>query len=503
MICSNNMTSRPRPFAALASLAMLVGTASCSGSGGNETRSNVAAAARPAVAKLLAEADAAMARGALAEAGRILDRARSLDPESPDLWLAIARLRLRGGEHLTALEATDRALAFGSDHGPALLMRALMVRDAHGAADARRWFEAARKADPDNPDILAEHAATLGDSGETRAMLDAVRRLAEVAPDDARVPHLQSVLAARAGEDALARSLMARSGMATRGVPAALLLDAVISLRQGNAESAAATLESLAARQPANPRFRELLAHALLAGGHPDMVVNRFGADALLPEASPYLVMLVARARERLGDRAGAAPLLARALGGKRAAPAVLSLRSGLPPPTAELRRALLDGNRAGARKQAYHLRGRFPASADVASLAGDALLAADDMQAALDAYARASEARRPWRLTRKAVWTYARGDDREFGELLLARHVEGEPATASAVIELAGTRAARGDWSRTALLTDHAVLLGAGHDPALLRLRLRAARALGNREEARHFAALLAEVSPRAIGAR
>jgi Tfp pilus assembly protein PilF len=246
-----------------------------------------------------------------------------------------------------------------------------------------------------------------------------------------------------------------------------------------------------------------LLAHALLAGGHPDMVVNRFGADALLPEASPYLVMLVARSRERLGDRAGAAPLLARALAGRRAAPVVLALRSGLPQPTAEIRLALLAGDRADVRKQAYQLRTRFPASADVASLAGDALLGAGDLQAALDAYARASEARRPWRLTRKAVWTYARGDDREFGELLLARHVEGEPAAASAVIDLAGARAKRGDWGRTALLIDQAVLLGAGHDPALLGLGLRAARALGKHKEARRFAALLAEVSPRAIGAR
>ena len=180
-----------------------------------------------------------MADGALADAGRKLDEARSLAPENPDLWLAIARLRLRGGEHLTALEAADRALAFGPDYAPALRLRGLMVRDAHGTRDALIWFEAALKANPDDPDILADYAATLGDSGNARAMLGAVRKLDEIALEDPRGLYFQAVLAARGQNFALARSLLARSGMGGKGVPAALLLDAVISLSEGNADSAA------------------------------------------------------------------------------------------------------------------------------------------------------------------------------------------------------------------------------------------------------------------------
>lgn len=493
------MISRPRRTFALATLGLLLGLTGCGG-GVEEPARTRSGAARPAVAKLLAEADARMAKGALGEAGEILDRARSLDPESPDLWLAIARLRLRGGEHLTALEAGDRALAFGPDHAPALLLHALMVRDAHGFADARRWFEAAAKADPDNPDVWAEYAAALGDAGEARAMLEAVRKLAALVPGDPRVPYLQAVLAARGGNDALARSLLARSGMAARGVPAAMLLDAVIDLRQGNAESAAATLESLAARQPGNPRLRELLAHALLVGGHPDAVVGRFAEDAARPEASPYLVMLVARAQERLGNRAEAAPLLARAFGPVRSGPAVLTPRDGLPEPTRNVRTALIAGNPAGARSEAEALRARLPASSDVASLAGDALLGAGDPRGALAAYARASEARRPWPLTRKAIWAHARSGDLAAADLLLTRFVEGEPQTASALAGLAARQSQRGEWQRTALLLDHALALGAGHDPGLLGLRLAAARKLGRASEAERFAALLAEVRPRPL---
>jgi predicted Zn-dependent protease len=490
------MTFRPDRFAALALLLGLTGCSGGAGGGGQGAGDGPTSA----MVKLIADADRQMAGGALADAGRTLDAARSLDPENPDLWLAIARLRLRGGEHLTALEAADRALALGPEHGPALLLRALLVRDAHGAADARRWFEAAAEADPDNPEVWAEYAATLGDSGDAKAMLEAVRRLAAIAPGDPRVFYLQAVLAARGGEDVLARSLLARSGMVTRGVPAAMLLDAVISLRQGNVESAAETLETLAARQPANVRVRELFAYALLAGGHADMVVSRFAADAARAEASPYLVMLVARAHEQLGNRSAAAPLLARAYGPMRIAPTMLAVRDGLPQPTAAVRGALLRGDRAGARTRAEAVRAQFPASADVASLAGDAMLGAGDLKGALAAYARASEARRPWPLARKAAWAHDRELNHAAADRLIAEQLAGEPDTASAVIALAGRQAKRGDWVRVAQLLDHALFLGAGHDPALLGLRLRAAQALGQTREAERFAGLLADVHPRAL---
>ncbi len=495
------MTFRPSVLAALSAVLALA-LAGCSQAPAHPPRRGIGEGGA-AFTRLLAEAESAMAKGALADAGRKLNEARSLAPESPDLWLAIARLRLRGGEHLTALEAADRALAFGPDYAPALRLRALMVRDAHGAADSLVWFETARRAVADDPDTLADYAATLGDAGEARASLKAARALAEAAPEDTRAPYIQAVLAARGGQFTIARSLLGKSGMAARGVPAALLLDAIISLEEGNADSAAAILEALVARQPANARFRELLARAIFEGGRDAELVRRFGAEASLPEASPYLLMLVARAYERLGDRAAAAPLLARAYAPFRASPVLLALRDGLPPPTNAIRRALWNDNAAGARAEASALRTRFPASADVAALAGDASLGAADPRSALTVYALASEARRPWPLTRKAVWTFARYGNPAAAEMLLTRQVAGETENASALAMLAEWQAARGDLRRTALLLDHALDIGAGHDPALLDLRLRAARGAGDTAEEGRFAALLAEVRPRSLVGR
>ena len=496
------MICRPKHPAALFALAASLMLGSCVGED-DRNAGDAVPLGNPAVIKLLGEADAAIIDGALAEAGRKLDEARMLAPNDPDLWVAIARLRFRGGEHLTALDAADRALHNNPHHAPALLMRALMVRDAHGPVAALPWFEAALAADPENADIWADYAATLGDSGRGRATLRAARKLAEIAPDDPRVFYLQAVLAARGGDPALARSLLVRSGMVARGVPTAMVLDAVLSLDQGNFDSAAATLDWLAARQPANARVSQLLARALLMGEREAELVDRFGAEVERAEAPPYLLMLVARAHERLGDRDSAAPLLARAYAGAKQAPVVLADRAGLPQPTMDARLAASTDDWVGTQQQTQDLRTRFPASADVVSLAGDAALGAGDTGGALAAYALAAKVRRPWPLTRKIVFASRRAGQREAADSLLTRHVRGEPLAVSGLIDLAQTQAERGDWRRAMLLIDHAIRLGGGHDPTLLDLGSRASQALGKTDQARGYAMLLAEIQPPTLAQR
>jgi predicted Zn-dependent protease len=484
----------------LLSCALAWALAGCSDMGDGASVGGQAAAGGTELELLLDEADVAIKDGALAEAGAKLDKALSLAPDSPDLWVAIARLRFRGGEHLTALDAADRALSLGPDYAPALLMRAYMVRDAHGFSAALPWFEAALAADPDNADGWAEYAATLGDDGRNRAMLEAVRKLAEAAPGDPRGAYLQAVLAARGKQYGLARSLLTRSGMAARGVPAAMVLDAVLSLEEGNPDSAAATLEALSARQPANRGLRELLARALLISGREADLVARFADEEQRAESSAYLLMALARAHERLGDRARAAPLLARAYGMVPGAPVVLADRAGLPQPTADLRRAASAASWNDAQTGAQALRSRLPQSADIAALAGDAVLGAGNPRAALSAYADATRMRRPWPLTAKAVHAYRLAGDDIAADTLLARHVAGEPDGIAGLVSLARQQAQRGEWQSAAMLLDHAIALGGGHDPALLRLRVKAANEAGDAKGAQRFAGLLAQLQPPAL---
>jgi tetratricopeptide (TPR) repeat protein len=439
-------------------------------------------------AALIVEARSEMALGDLAEAGRLLDEARALEPENPALWVAIARLRFRGGEHLPALDAAEYALELDPDYAPALLMRAQLVRDAHGFVDALAWYDAAAEAGPNDPDILVDRAATLGEAGEYRAMLDAIRELDRVAPADNRGHFLRAVLAARAGEPVLARTFLQRSELSAAGVPSAMLLDALIDLAQGNEDSAASTLEQLHERQPGNVRVAELHARALWLGGRDRQLLDAYGESARAPDASPYLAMLAGRALERSGDRAAAAPLLERAVKSPSTEFATLSGNSDLPEPTARMRALLANGETAAALNYAAQLIEMLPGSSDIRGLAGDAALAAGRAEQALAAYRDAALVRRPWPLTRKAIAAYRQLGDEDAADVLLARHARGEPNNAEALLMLARRAAQRGDWSQAATILDRVIALGEGSDPGFLRLRANVARELGQDSVAQGF---------------
>ena len=91
----------------------------------------------------------------------------------------------------------------------------LLLVGTYAAAQAQEMtataYEAALQRDPWHHDALIEYAATLGDAGRTRAMLDATRRALQARPASPQAYYLQAVLAARAGSYGLARSLLQRS----------------------------------------------------------------------------------------------------------------------------------------------------------------------------------------------------------------------------------------------------------------------------------------------------
>ncbi|BDI60987.1 tetratricopeptide repeat protein [Qipengyuania nanhaisediminis] len=491
----------PRRAALLAAGALALALAGCANEDSASERS--ALTGTPDFLELVEDARVAVRGGALAEAGRLYDEALAIDPQSPGLWVDIARLRFRGGEHLLAIEAADHALALDPAFAPALLMRAQLVRDAHGHAEALPWFEAAIAADPANGEALADHAATLGELGRYRAMLAAVRRLAEVDTGAAQVPFFQAVLAARANDPVLASTLIDRSGLSQRGVAAAMMLDAIVNLQQGNHDTAAETLEQLAERMPANIRVNELLARSLWLGGRDREIIDRFAERAAKPQASPYLVMLVGRAFERSGDRERALSLIERALVPREAAMIGLEATRLLPEPTATIRTALSAGNTAAARRASERYLARWPSSGDVHLLAGDAAFAGGDIERALEYYGTAARVRRSAPLARKLFAATRAFGDTEAAEALLVRAARGDPQNPDLLFLLAQLSAEREDWLRVAVLLDTAIGLGAASDLGVLALRAEAAEALGDREEAARFDALRRALKPGPFAAR
>ncbi len=449
--------------------------------------------------ELIDDARLAVRNGNLPEAGRFYDEARALEPENPGLWVDIAQLRFRGGEHLIAIEAADYALELNPQYAPALLLRAQLVRDANGLDESLPWFEAAVNADPRNPEVMAEYAATLGDLGRYEDMLIVVRELAEFAPAFPQVHYLQAVLAARANDPVLASTLLNRSGLAGNGVPSAMMLDAIVNLQQGNADTAAEILEALSLRQPANMRVSELYARALWLGGRDREIVDLLADKAGRPEASPYLVMLVGRSLERMGERGRAIPFILRARQTREEGRIVLqgSGSGTIPEATARLRDLVGRGDTASARRSARDMLARLPQSGDVHALAADTELASGNTARSLELYEVAARVRRSWPLTRKIIDAYrAYGDDLA-ADVLLTRYIAGDPQNTSALLLLAKSSAEREDWLRVAVLLDTAIGLGAGNDLEVLALRAQAARGLEREAEAEQFEALRTDLTP------
>lgn len=251
--------------------------------------------------------------GNLQGAARAFDQALARIPTDADLWVQIAAMRFTGGEQALAIEAAARAVELDPRNPRALALRGLLIREQYGLAAALPWLEAGLRVRRDDPALLGEYAATLGDMGQYRAMLVVCRKLARVDRGNPRAYFLQAVLAARAGRTDLARAILLKTGTALRDMPAAILLNGVLEYRAGNVNLAVELFDRLVRLQGENRQVRLLLARALARQGEWRQLVRRFDGEARRADAPPYLLKLVAAGWTKLGNRPLAAALAARA----------------------------------------------------------------------------------------------------------------------------------------------------------------------------------------------
>ncbi|HEX4848126.1 MAG TPA: hypothetical protein VFV30_08275, partial [Novosphingobium sp.] len=337
--------------------------------------------------------------GNLAAAGKAYDRALGFTPDDPRLWVDIGRLRYVGGEHLLAIEASERALAKGGEDIRALEFRAELLRDSQGWAVALPLYAQAVDLAPNDLGLLAGYAATLGEAGQLRQMLAVTRKMLAIAPRNPQAWYLQAVLAARAGKVDLARAMLNRAGQRLKSVPAAQLLEAALELEAGNAEVAVGLLEELDRDQPANHRVQMLLARAYLDAGANDALFGRFEIALRRDDTPPYLLAIMARAHEQRGDRIAAAALLDR-VAAARAVPLAGIVPSARPGDAAAqwnanpavsgnavalVRQLLSRGEIEPAGRVAERMQQLRPGSVDALGLAGDLDLVRANPASAID----------------------------------------------------------------------------------------------------------------------
>ncbi|MBO9714054.1 tetratricopeptide repeat protein [Sphingomonas sp.] len=396
---------------------------------------NRAYALRIRARALTAQGDFAGADAAVAEAIRIA-------PRDADVWVDAGRFRVAAGDVAGAIEASTRAVALDRNDGDALVLRGQLVRTQFGLVAALPWFEAALQRDPADFDALIEYAATLGDAGRANDMLAATRRALAVRPGNPQALYLQAVLAARAGNYDLARSLVEKTGGAIDALPGMLLLGGTLDLDSGDVEQAIGKLRQLVDLQPMNFDARRLLAQAYLRGDS-----ARNAIDVLAPLTDSYSLTLAARAYERSGDRVMADQLLdraARATGGDGTPFATGDSVSVLSGPAAAdpdnpntvipyIRALAASGDRQGAAARAQALAASNPGAPGAHLVLGDTLMLLGRWSDAANAYKAAASLRFDEPVMLRLVEAFDRAGRRAEAASALALFVQQNPWNAAA----------------------------------------------------------------------
>ncbi|MFC3099330.1 tetratricopeptide repeat protein [Altererythrobacter lauratis] len=409
--------------------------------------------------------------------------------ESAALWVDIGRMRYRLGLHHQALEAARRAVELDGRDPRALEFKAQLTRDAEGVVPSLALFRRALETAPTDKALMQQYAATLGDAGEYRRMLHAVRALVKEHGNDPFAFYLQAVMAARAGQDDLARRLWWRTEGQFDGNAAGLIVNGVLEYRSGNPAVAVELFDSLRRMQPMSDVALLLYARALVANGEANAALAVLEPHAQRPDASPYMLMLAARAHEQLGDRVRAGDYLDRASFAVaqhgRAMPAFLPRdaagRITHPAnPLLQLREMLNEGDLPGALAMVEQLNRQYEGSADLQMLAGDVHLLAGSRDRAMDYYQKAAQIRRDWPLVLRLVTLHNASPEK--ARAVLASYLAGNPRQQAAAALLGRMHRDANNPARATALLRHAAALGAGgRDPLLLADLAQMEAALGN----------------------
>jgi len=428
-----------------------------------------AAGAAPAHAAYAARimGRAYLALGDIANATDRFNRALALAPDDGALWADLARFRRATGDLGGAVEAAARAVSLDPRNANALVLAGELARGQYGLAAALPWFTRALEIDRNNLPALLERAATYGELGRMRDMLADARQAHQLTGGNATAYYLQAVLAARARDWSLARSLLDRAGDNLAGTPAGQLLAGAIDLGQGNDAQAALRLAPLVERQSGNRQARRLLALAQWRSGDPATAVATLRPIADLPDADSYTLALIASALERTGDRAAAARYRARAALPQARAPSAFdplgdeafaavraaALRDPDDGPTGvRYASALLArGNRDEALARARHLAEANPRAPEALILLGDVLDARDDFASAAEQYRRAANLAFTEPVALRLVGALQRAGRIDAADQVLGLYLRQHPRSIPALRLYAGRLMQAGDWAGAA----------------------------------------------------
>ena len=413
-------------------------------------------AAYAARVRSMAQMQGGNRNAALAE----LQTAIRLDPGNAITWTDIGRMRLFGGDVAGALAAARQAIALDPRNVEALVLSGNLIRDQYGLPAAIPWYDRALAVEPGNMAAMLERAATLGDVGRTIDMLAQTRAILTLDPKNPQAFYLQAVMAARAKDWGLARSLLYRVGGRTGDLAGSRYLSALIDLAQGNAEQAIAQLKVLLAAQPDNVQVRRLLGSALRSSGDDRGAIDVLKPLADRPDADSYTLTLIGRAEEKLGHRALAAQYLDRAATPLRGAATPFdgsNMRpldgGGVAIPY--IRQLLASGRAGDATAEAQRIAREHPGAPAAMLIVGDTLYAQGRWREAADAYRGAANLRFSEETALRLIDALRRAGDDRAAYAVLDLYRAQNPQSMVAALLASDLMLSNGEWDAAAALLD------------------------------------------------
>ncbi|WOE76518.1 tetratricopeptide repeat protein [Alterisphingorhabdus coralli] len=367
----------------------------------------------PVARKHLAYAQRILAEVYLADGDR--DRARAAydaaiaaDGSDPMLWVSIARYRYLDGDQKGAIDAADFAVQLAPQSIDALLYRGELARSQFGLIPALPWFERALEINPDHIPTLIAYGETLGDAGRMTDMLAVARKIIALEPGNDRGLFLQAVLAARARQFDLARSIMLKTQNRLDDQAAPALLRCALELEVDNLAQAEEHCATVLRRQPHNLFAGNLAMRGMAGGSDREMFFALVAEHGLLTTPNSFRLLLAARAYEADGNRPMAADFINRASRAPHRPYILVPEPSGLSELEAAIQaspgdagaevrliRKLLTLDRyVEALRRAKSLQRRFPGVADAHLLVGDVHMLSNRPEEGFSAYQEAGKLR-------------------------------------------------------------------------------------------------------------
>ena len=218
--------------------------------------------------ELIVRGSAKLGLGDYGAAETLFNEAMSLTPKSTPALLAMSRLKLMRGDFASAEKLVEAALQIDGGFFDGWLMKSSIATSQGDIRTALAALDRAATIRPDDIRVQLGQAQANLRGGQFDAAEKAVKEVLEKSPDNALAKYIECTIDVGRGNFQAASQLFLEVEDKLRDYPPSLLLGGVIRYQTGQFAQAEVSLSRYAAIMPANVEVRRLLALTQLRQGN-------------------------------------------------------------------------------------------------------------------------------------------------------------------------------------------------------------------------------------------